>query len=104
MDSNVAATIPVEIDRELVSVVPDYLNNRRSDCLLIESLLDEGRLAEIRTLGHRMKGSGGSYGFDVISEIGEALECAALAQDADAIRSAIDRLRRYLSCVVVSYI
>jgi len=104
MDSKEAAPILIEVERELVSVVPDYLKNRVSDCLLIECLLDAGHLLEIQSLGHRMKGSGGSYGFDEISEIGEVLECAALVPDADAIRSAVERLRRYLSSITVSYI
>jgi hypothetical protein len=67
-------------------------------------MLDEGRLAEIQSLGHRMKGSGGSYGFDEISEIGEDLECAAQVPDADVIISAVDRLRSYLSRITVTYV
>jgi chemotaxis protein histidine kinase CheA len=98
------APIRVEIDQELVSIVPDYLENRRSDCFLIERLLEEGCLAEIQSLAHRMKGSGGSYGFDVISEIGEVLERAALVPDANVIRSAVEQLKIYLSCIEVSYI
>jgi len=96
--------IRIEIDRELVSIVPDYLENRRLDCLLVERMLEEGRLADIQLLAHRMKGSGGSYGFDEISEIGEVMESAALVADADVIRSAVDHLRRYLSSITVSYV
>lgn len=105
MDSVVEnADIRIEIDQELVSVVPDYLENRRLDCQLIERLLAAGDLAEIRTMGHRMKGSGGSYGFDAISEIGEILELAALAADDDRIRSSVERLRNYLSRIRVVYV
>ena len=68
MNNGEDATIPVEIDRELSVVVPGFLENRQLDCGLIERLLAEGAMSEIRTLGHRMKGSGGSYGFDEISE------------------------------------
>jgi hypothetical protein len=51
-----------------------------------------------------MKGSGGSYGFDEISEIGEALEMAAHDSDIDTIRSAVARLEVYLDGVTVTYI
>jgi hypothetical protein len=51
-----------------------------------------------------MKGSGGSFGFDEISAIGEALEISALVADADGIRSAVGRLERYLARVSVVYI
>ena len=104
MDNMENIRIRIEIDKELVTVVPEYLENRRLDCLLIERRLAEGDLAEIRSLGHRMKGSGGSYGFDEISEIGEDLECAALVSDADGIRAAIERMKSYLSRVTVTYI
>jgi HPt (histidine-containing phosphotransfer) domain-containing protein len=94
----------VEIDTELISVVPDYLDNRRRECRLIEELLADNRFNEIQSVGHRMKGSGGSYGFDEISEIGEALETAAHDSDAETIRSAVSRLEKYLASVTVTYI
>ena len=98
------ATIRIEIDQELVSIVPDFLENRRLDCLLVERLLAEGALDEIQSLGHRMKGSGGSYGFDEISVIGEALELAAQDVDADGISAAVRHLETYLDRVSVKYI
>lgn len=104
MDSSEGSTIRIEIERELAPVVPEYLENRRLDCLLVEQLLLAGGLDEIRKLAHRMKGSGGSYGFDEISEIGENLEGAAMISDAAGIRLAVESLRRYLSRVTVQYV
>lgn len=105
MDSVVNdSKIQIEIDQDLIAIVPEYLGNRRLDCDLIERFLAEGDLVEIRSLGHRMKGSGGSYGFDEISEIGEVLELAALKSDTGGIRSAAERLKRYLEKVSVVYI
>ena len=96
--------IRVEVDRELAPVVPGFLEKRLLECALIERLLVEGDLAEIRILGHRMKGAGGSYGFDELSEIGEGLESAAVVHDVDTIRSAVGRLRGYLARVEVVYV
>jgi HPt (histidine-containing phosphotransfer) domain-containing protein len=104
MDSNGFDTIVVEIDLELITVVPDYLENRRLDCQSIERLLADGDLDGIRALAHRMKGSGGSYGFDEITTLGEALERAALVPDSNGIRSVVSRLKSYLSSVSVTYI
>ena len=53
-------TITVEVDSEVQSIVPEFLENRKKDCLLISSLLDMSAFSEIRTLGHRMKGAGGA--------------------------------------------
>ena len=97
-------TITVEIDSEVESIIPEYLDNRKKDCLLIGSLLEREAFDEIRTLGHRMKGAGGSYGFDDISSIGEAIEEAALAGDSRTIATAARRLSQYLERVAVVYV
>jgi hypothetical protein len=58
----------------------------------------------IQAMGHRMKGSGGSFGFEKISGVGEALEFAAQISDDKGIKSAVDRLEKYLARVSVVYI
>ena len=97
-------TIAVEIDSEIQSIVPEFLENRGKDCLLIRKLLENDSFSEIRTIGHRMKGAGGSYGFDDISEVGETIEIAALAGDKQNIDSAVQRLSDYVERVAVVYI
>jgi HPt (histidine-containing phosphotransfer) domain-containing protein len=97
-------TISVDVDIEVESIVPEFLENRKKDCLLISSLLESGAFSEIRTLGHRMKGAGGSYGFDDISELGETIEDAALAGDKQTISKAVQQLTQYLERVVVVYV
>jgi HPt (histidine-containing phosphotransfer) domain-containing protein len=104
MDSAEGELIPIEIDQELMPVVPEYLESRRRDCAEIERLLAAGGLERIQAIGHRMKGSGGSFGFDEISAIGEALEFAAQIPDAEGIRAAVGCLETYLAHVSVAYI
>ena len=48
--------IPVHIDQDLEGIVPGFLENRRRDVQTLEAALQENNLAEIRTIGHRMKG------------------------------------------------
>jgi HPt (histidine-containing phosphotransfer) domain-containing protein len=96
--------ITVEVNSEVQSIVPEFLENRKKDCLLINSLLDGNSFCEIRSLGHRMKGAGGSFGFDDISEIGEVIELAALAADKETISSSVLQLSNYLERVAVVYV
>lgn len=96
--------ITVEVDSEVQSIVPAFLDNRRQDCLTISSLLEGEAFSEISKLGHRMKGSGGSYGFNDISRIGEVIEKAALAADKETISNAILQLSSYLERVTVVYV
>ncbi|OGU18352.1 MAG: hypothetical protein A2076_05325 [Geobacteraceae bacterium GWC2_53_11] len=96
--------IAVEIDSEVESIVPEFLENRKKDCATISNLLERDAFSEVRILGHRMKGAGGSYGFDDISEIGEIIEEAAMGGDKQTIASAVLRLSDYLERVVVEYV
>lgn len=103
MDNAAGEKIRIEIDPDLMPVIPEYLEGRRRDCAEIKRLLVSGSMEKIKNLAHRMKGSGGSFGFDEISGIGEALELAAQASDAEAVRAAVVRLETYLARVSVVY-
>ncbi|MBI5484093.1 MAG: Hpt domain-containing protein [Deltaproteobacteria bacterium] len=104
MNDNGRDNFTIEIDDVLRPIVPDFIKSRNDDCMLIRQLLNEENYAEIRLLGHRMKGTGGSYGFDAISEIGEMIETAALAADRETIRGQLQLLEDYLKQVSVVYV
>jgi signal transduction histidine kinase/CheY-like chemotaxis protein/HPt (histidine-containing phosphotransfer) domain-containing protein len=86
----------ISVEAWLQPVVNGYLEKRRDDVETLRGALQRGDFPLIRTLGHRMAGSGGGYGFDRITEIGSALEESAHANDATQIRAGIDELDRYL--------
>jgi HPt (histidine-containing phosphotransfer) domain-containing protein len=96
--------ILVEINGELEPLIPLYLDNVRDDCRMLEELLEKGDLKEIENMGHRLKGSGGSCGFDTISEAGKTIEFAAETQDRDSIALACRALKSYLEQVRVVYV
>jgi diguanylate cyclase (GGDEF)-like protein len=93
--------IMVEVDPIIARRVPTFLANRRNDVRVVLEALDHGSFDSIRRIGHNLKGSGASYGFQPISDLGKVIEDAALAQDADAIRRAITEMSRYLDQVQV---
>ena len=92
--------IVVNIDPDLEELIPGFLGNRANDVGAIRAHLDSGDYDAIRILGHSMKGAGGGYGFDRITELGAVIESAAAAGDADAIRAANEQLDDYLGRVV----
>jgi HPt (histidine-containing phosphotransfer) domain-containing protein len=100
---NAENAIPVHIDQDLEAIVPGFLENRRRDVQILENALQENNLAEIRTIGHRMKGDGGGYGFEAISQMGDALEQAAAREDREAIRRQTAELVDFLARVTVVY-
>lgn len=91
--------IIIKIDPDLEDLIPGFLNNRAKDVETIRALLDGEDLDQIRLLGHSMKGAGGGYGFDRITEIGDVIETAAIAGDLMVIRDAVDQLADYLARV-----
>ena len=100
---NAEDAIPVQIDQDLEGIIPGFLENRRRDVQTLETALQQSNLAQIRMIGHRMKGDGGGYGFDAISRMGAALEHAAAREDRDAIRRQTAELIDFLARVTVVY-
>lgn len=95
--------IVVYVDEDIEDLVPGFLQNRHSDVDAMGSALNDGDFDTVRVLGHSMKGSGGGYGFDGITDIGMSLEEAAKEENTDAIRKWITELSYYLERVEVIY-
>jgi HPt (histidine-containing phosphotransfer) domain-containing protein len=66
-------------ERELADLVPVYLERRHADVIALEDALLVADYPTVSRIGHSMKGSGGGYGFDGITEIGLRLEDAGLS-------------------------
>ncbi len=98
-----ASRITVSIDADLEEIVPRFLDNRRKDVAILQTALQANDLKTVRLLGHRMKGDGGGYGFDAISEIGDKMEQAAIREDRQVITQQIAVLADFLGRVEVVY-
>jgi hypothetical protein len=96
-------SIRVSIDPDLRGLIPGFLHYRRCDVQTLENAAAVGDFETIRTLGHRMRGDGGGYGFSMISEIGCALEKAALEKNMQNITVHIQALTTYLDRIEVVY-
>jgi CheY-like chemotaxis protein len=100
----VAATSPgVVIDQELSAIVPKYIANLRRNPAGIAAALARADFDTVRSTGHNMKGTGTSFGLPQITAIGDELEVAAKAKDADAIRRITDELVHFLDSLSVHY-
>lgn len=95
--------IVVQVDADLEDLIPGYLQNRRQDVGAILQALGNQDFETIRILGHTMKGTGGGYGFDAITEMGRALETAAKDKNAQAIQQGTASLLDYLQAVEVVF-
>ncbi len=95
--------IIVEISRDLEEIMPIFLANRQIDLRTLRSALTQQDFGAIQTIGHRLKGDGGGYGFDQITEYGAALEEAAKQKDASEIEQQLLQLIDFLDRVSIIY-
>ena len=76
----------VNISQSIRSIIPQYLQDQRGAATSILVALEQRDYQTIRELGHKMRGSGGSFGFDALTNIGQSLEEAAQSKNQEAIR------------------
>ena len=95
--------ITVRVDCDLEDLIPGFLENRTHDIKSILDALARRDYATIAQLAHTMKGTGGGYGFDAITDIGRAIEQAAEAESTADIQQSIDELSDYLERIEIVY-
>ena len=95
--------ITLTIDSDLEDIVPIFLRNRHKDVETLRTSLAARDFETIRMLGHRMKGDGGGYGFQAVSDMGGAMELAAGRHDHPAVERLTAQLADFLSRVTVVY-
>ncbi len=76
--------------------VPAYLASCRQNVVDIRDALDRADFSTATVLGHNLRGSGGAFGFQHITDIGAGLELAAEDSDIKASRGWATELDRYL--------
>ncbi len=87
---------------QIVERIPAYLQRREADLNSLKQALEQADLGQIQKIAHNMKGTGASYGFHKITEIGGDLEKAAKAGSRSEIAAGISELSNYLSCLRIS--
>jgi HPt (histidine-containing phosphotransfer) domain-containing protein len=90
---------PQGIPRDLVT---EYLERCRRGMPLLMAAVGENHHAQLRVLGHRMKGTGAPYGFPKLTEIGGLIEQAAVDENSGALRAYAAELEEYIGRVEIA--
>jgi CheY-like chemotaxis protein len=93
--------IVIHTDPALKDLIPDFLKELRQKSLLLRKYLKEEEFEKIQSIGHRMKGEGGTYGFNVVTDLGAGIHKAAIEKDSLKIRHLSEALSRYLDRVIL---
>jgi HPt (histidine-containing phosphotransfer) domain-containing protein len=91
------------VDKDLADLVPGFLENRRRDVTAMIAALQKQDWDTIHRIGHQIKGSGGGYGFDMISAYGRMIQESSEAQDYAACEGWLYGLLDYLDKVQITY-
>ena len=81
---------------KLLERTPAYLENCRRNVTQMHEALDRADFQAVTILGHNLRGSGGGFGFQGITDIGAGLEQAAGVSDVEVSRDWVGRLTSYL--------
>lgn len=92
----------VEIDPDLLEIVPEYLETKKKEAKDLMGLLDESCFSDIQVFGHSLKGSGGGYGFDKLSEIGAEIETYSKEKNVEKLNELAKELQSYLERVRIT--
>ena len=96
--------IKVEISKDLQVLIPRYLDRRNKEIVSFRAQLAAADFEALRVGGHSLKGSGGGYGFPLLTQIGSTIEVAAKAQDTAVIEAALVQYADYIQRVEVVYV
>jgi len=93
----------VTVAKDLADLIPSFMDNRRKELETLRAAASASDFDELRRLGHRMKGAGSSYGFDLVSTTGKTIEDAAQSGDAEAVKACLAIYEDYLAKVEIVY-
>jgi HPt (histidine-containing phosphotransfer) domain-containing protein len=93
----------VTVDAELEVIMSRYFTLQWADLAGCERALARGDIKGPRLFGHKLKGTGASYGFPRLTELGAAVEQAALAGDLAGVSALTAEVRAFLAAVRVVY-
>lgn len=88
--------IDVYIDKELIPLIPEFLENRRKDLDNLRIAVEQQDHETIKTIASNLKGSGATYGFEAITEFGNAIGHAIEGKNVEAVKTLIKNLESYL--------
>ena len=73
-----------------------YINHTSKELSKIQEDIDNIIIDSLRTFGHNIKGSGGMYGFEEVTNLGTKIEASAKVNDRNKIKLLLEELSDFL--------
>ena len=88
-------------DPDFVDLVEEFVESLEGRLQDLQLALAGQDLAQLRSLAHQLKGSGGGHGYPILTEKAAALEQQAVAGDVSAMEASVAELTDLISRVVI---
>ena len=73
-----------------------YIKHTTKELAKIQEDIDNIIIDSLRTFGHNIKGSGGMYGFEEVTNLGTKIEASAKVNDRNKIKLLLEELSVFL--------
>jgi len=83
-------------DDEWAEMQEMYINHTSKELAKIQGDIDAVEIDSLRTFGHNIKGSGGMYGFEEVTNLGTKIEASAKVNDRNKIKLLLEELSVFL--------
>jgi len=89
-------TIRISIDRDIIDLAENFLANRRSQKQEWRKAVADGNIDALRRLGHELKGTAASFGFQGLSNLAKEMEKAVTGGDLARAEDTVERMIGFL--------
>ncbi len=96
--------IVIQVDEDLEAIMPRYLEIRHKELTELEAAVNQKDFETIRLLGHRLKGTGASYGLEELTKLGTMIEDTAMEKEMGEIPEHTSRIRYFLDHLDIKYV
>ncbi len=93
----------VTVIHDFKEIVPSFLDRVRKDIIIMTEALQGNDYETIMEISHRIKGAGGGYGFDRISELAMIIEACAKERHSEKIQIQLKEFSNYMETLQVVY-
>ena len=73
-----------------------YIKHTTKELAKIQEDIDNIIIDSLRTFGHNIKGSGGMYGFEEVTNLGTKIEASAKVNDRNKVKLLLEELSDFL--------
>ena len=93
----------VQVDKNFAEFVPAFMEDVLQDIRKMAQALARKDFDAVRKASHRIKGAGGGFGLETISEIAGTLEAAAKSRSNDNTAKALSDFSDYVNTLQIEY-